>query len=349
MSVKIKNLNFTCPVYPPHFILAKENSKIRQWQTRLEDINIPERELLQKIKRFILQFSIFKGHFLGFSMDQKLFSPIELVAYLKTQPATNTFIIETVIEFSEIPIEQSYIIITHKKTALGEFLKIASPEKIKKLNQRVARDLSYTSNKIEGNNMTITDTNDVINHPEKEYFGEQLEILSHYQLNLKVLENPPKQLTDITPELLFEYHKKIAISDLTDDRLGRYRDKNIMVLGTAKKFANWEQVPQLMDDFFKWLYSQNGRTDFIRFASEVHFKLVDIHPFFDGNGRVSRLIMNLILLMNGYPMVSIMHTIVEIYYAAMKLIDYEKNYALLDRILAEGCLRSLDIAFHYLK
>jgi len=120
-------------------------------------------------------------------------------------------------------------------------------------------------------------------------------------------------------------------------------------LGLLKNLQIGNKYHNSWTIFFKWLYSQNGRTDLIRFASEIHFKLVDIHPFFDGNGRVSRLVMNLIFLMNGYPMVSLTHTIVEIYYAAMKLIDNEKNYTLLDRIWAEGCLRSVDIAFHYLK
>jgi len=271
------------------------------------------------------------------------------LAYLKTLPSNTTLVIDTLLEYSDCSITQLLSILEHKKVAVNELLKIARVEKIKLLNERMARDVSYTSNKIEGNNLTIADTNDLISHPEKEYFGEQLEILSHYQLNLKVLDSVPKQLTDITTELLFAFHRKIAISDLTDDRLGCYRNKNIMVLGTAKKFANWELVPQLMEDFFKWLYAQHSRKDITLFASEVHFRLVDIHPFFDGNGRVSRLIMNLILLMNGYPLVSIMHTAVEIYYAAMKLVDYEKNYGLLERIIAEGCLRSLDISLHYLK
>ena len=40
-------------------------------------------------------------------------------------------------------------------------------------------------------------------------------------------------------------------------------------------------------------------------AADMHEKLVTIHPFIDGNGRTSRLVMNLILLQNGYTLANI--------------------------------------------
>ena len=51
-----------------------------------------------------------------------------------------------------------------------------------------------------------------------------------------------------------------------------------------------------MTDFDRWLKNKGNQKDRIDFAALVHFKLVDIHPFVDGNGRTARLIMNLILM-----------------------------------------------------
>jgi Fic family protein len=61
-----------------------------------------------------------------------------------------------------------------------------------------------------------------------------------------------------------------------------------------------------MKDFVRWLNSAESLSQHpIRFAALAHYKLVYIHPFSDGNGRTSRLLMNLILMQSGYPPVII--------------------------------------------
>ena len=67
-----------------------------------------------------------------------------------------------------------------------------------------------------------------------------------------------------------------------------------------KRAWPWVKKPDLMDDFEAWL---TGRNDLhsVAFAGEAHYRLVSIHPFVDGNGRTARLLMNLLLIMAGYP------------------------------------------------
>lgn len=61
-----------------------------------------------------------------------------------------------------------------------------------------------------------------------------------------------------------------------------------------------------MANYLEWLNSYEAQNMHpVRYAALAHYKLVDIHPFADGNGRTSRLIMNLILLRAGYPPVII--------------------------------------------
>lgn len=68
-----------------------------------------------------------------------------------------------------------------------------------------------------------------------------------------------------------------------------------------------EEVPALMREYVEWLHSEEAEDMHpVRFAALAHLKLVDIHPFSDGNGRTSRLVMNLILLRAGYPPVIIL-------------------------------------------
>lgn len=62
-----------------------------------------------------------------------------------------------------------------------------------------------------------------------------------------------------------------------------------------------------MQNYVEWLNSEEAHSmHAVRYAALAHYKLVDIHPFVDGNGRTSRLIMNLILLKAGYPPVMIL-------------------------------------------
>lgn len=69
----------------------------------------------------------------------------------------------------------------------------------------------------------------------------------------------------------------------------------------------YDQVPALMESYVEWLNSEEARSmHAVRYAALAHYKLVDIHPFIDGNGRTSRLIMNLILLKAGYPPIMVL-------------------------------------------
>ncbi len=61
-------------------------------------------------------------------------------------------------------------------------------------------------------------------------------------------------------------------------------------------------VPGLMADLARWLSSEDAALlHSVRWAALAHFRLVDVHPFIDGNGRTARLLMNLILMRQGYP------------------------------------------------
>jgi Fic family protein len=74
----------------------------------------------------------------------------------------------------------------------------------------------------------------------------------------------------------------------------------VRISGSAVVLPNPKKVQTLMDDFFKWLKNET-KMHAVELASEAHYRFVTIHPFIDGNGRTARLLMNMILMMKGFP------------------------------------------------
>ena len=86
---------------------------------------------------------------------------------------------------------------------------------------------------------------------------------------------------------------------------GRYRKIQVMINGSTHVPPQPNLVPKEMEDFFIWYETNKNNLHPIVLAAELHERIVTIHPFIDGNGRTSRLIMNLILLQNGFVIANI--------------------------------------------
>ena len=183
-------------------------------------------------------------------------------------------------------------------------------------------ELTYNSNAIEGNTLTLQETRLAIE--EGITSGEKplthyLEAVNHE----KAIEFVEGLGSDrkINEELVLEIHELILKG--TTDYAGRYRDTRVTVggagflppdpdslLGEMKKIVEW--VKKGVDD---------PDTEPLEFAAMAHYKLVRIHPFVDGNGRVSRLIMNLILIRNGFPPAMLLYTDRKKYYDVLRQAD----------------------------
>lgn len=86
---------------------------------------------------------------------------------------------------------------------------------------------------------------------------------------------------------------------------GEFRRTQVYVGGHIPPPPN--DIPPLMKEFEQWLNSESAvRMHPIRYAALAHYKLVKIHPFDDGNGRTSRLLMNALLMQAGFPPVIIL-------------------------------------------
>ena len=92
---------------------------------------------------------------------------------------------------------------------------------------------------------------------------------------------------------------RIILQGIDSTNAGVLRTVMVRILGSHKIFPNYMKLPMLMDEFITWLNCAQGHP--VEIAAAAHFKLVNIHPFVDGNGRTARLLMNLLLLQEGFP------------------------------------------------
>ena len=92
----------------------------------------------------------------------------------------------------------------------------------------------------------------------------------------------------------------VILKGIDDSNAGHYRSVPVRISGSVVVLPNPRKVPDLMQEFTEWLANDQGLHP-VELAAEAHYRLVTIHPFVDGNGRSARLLMNLILLISGYP------------------------------------------------
>ncbi|HLW72729.1 MAG TPA: Fic family protein [Candidatus Babeliales bacterium] len=191
--------------------------------------------------------------------------------------------------------------IDEKKKKLDAFHPLP-PELVSNLQEWLAVEFTYTSNAIEGNTHSFSETAMVV---EKgitiggKSLREHLEIINHAQAIDFIVELARKKKYEVALDDILAIHK-IVLQKIDDLHAGILRDVTAKVVGSRTIFPNPAKVPFLMVDFMSWLHTAQDHPVII--AALAHYKLVTIHPFIDGNGRTARLLMNLLLLQHGYPL-----------------------------------------------
>ncbi|HCQ12073.1 Fic family protein [Flavobacterium sp.] len=171
-----------------------------------------------------------------------------------------------------------------------------------------ALELEYTfeSNRIEGNTLTLRETDLVINEGltiSGKSMREHLEAINHVEAIGYIKQLMERNFPFNERELL-SVHNLILRGIIPEDA-GRYRRVQVMIKGSSHMPPQPFIVPKEMEDYFIWYNENKGKLHPVILAAEMHERLVTIHPFIDGNGRTSRLVMNLILLQNGYVIANI--------------------------------------------
>ena len=174
-----------------------------------------------------------------------------------------------------------------------------SKETLKSLKDSINLEWTYNSNGIEGNTLTLRETQIVLEGITVggKSLKEHLEVINHEQAIL-FLDDLIKEKEPITEWNIKNIHQ-LVLKEIDDKNAGKYRNENVRIKGTNHIPPDYLIIPELMEKLVINYEDWKKYHPIIK-AALIHGELVKIHPFVDGNGRTSRLVMNLSLMNSGY-------------------------------------------------
>ncbi len=228
--------------------------------------------------------------------------------------------------------------IAGKKAAL-DAVRARAPGGLGNFEHTQDLELTFTSNAIEGNTLTAVETMIVIEQGitvAGKPLRDHLEAIDHFEAlgYVRSLARRPEALTEVD---LRNLHRLVMLRS-APDIAGRYADQGRYVVTEAGRhaFPSPAAVPAMMQAFSEWLRTELASP---AIAFTAHRRLVNIHPFNDGNGRTARLLMNLVLLRAGYPSVAVRPVDRAGYIAALQAGPGPETF---DRLLYERLDATLD-------
>jgi len=173
-------------------------------------------------------------------------------------------------------------------------------QQLKELREYYKIGLTYSSNALEGNSLTETETKIVLEDgltiggkPLKDHY-EATGHAAAYDLIYELAKGQTIKEADILELHRLFYHQ------IDEAQAGKYRSQQVIITGTEFIPPAAKQVPVLMKEFVANLSKIKQEKHPVEYAALAHLDFVEIHPFVDGNGRVARLLMNVVLIAMGY-------------------------------------------------
>ena len=203
-------------------------------------------------------------------------------------------------------------------------------------------ELTYTSNAIEGNTLTAVETTMVIEQgitivgkPLKDH----LEALDHFEA-IRYVRDMARRRSALAEMDVRNLHRLVTLRS-SPGIAGRYADQSRYVLTDSgrRAFPSPAEIPALMGEFSSWLAAA---PDTPETAFTAHLRLVEIHPFNDGNGRTARLLMNLILIRGGFPPLAVRPEDRPAYIASLQQAQAGAGTGMFDQLLYERLEATLE-------
>lgn len=214
---------------------------------------------------------------------------------------------------------------------------------LKRLKSELAIEWTYNSNAIEGNTLTLQETRLVLEQGitiKGRNLREHFEAKNHEKAIYFVEELArPKYI--LNEKDIFSIHS-LVLENIESEFAGRYRNGQVRILGANFIPPNFVKISSLMKELVIYTNENPDKLNHVELTARFHHRFVWIHPFFDGNGRTARLLMNLLLLKFGYPPAIILKNNRKQYYRSLNQAnkgDY-KDFILL---IAQALERSLDL------
>ena len=205
--------------------------------------------------------------------------------------------------------------------------------------------LTYHSNALEGNTLDESETQMVIEHGitiSGHTVKEHLEAINHAEA-ITLLDALAERGAVIMHTDILQLHALITEKLLPS--AGKYRDGPVSIRGSRHIPPPWQRIPELMEIWLAWSDGDGLAYPPIVRAALAHEAFLNIHPFYDGNGRVARLLLNLQLMRDGYPTVLVQRSARETYIRALEaahLGDYQGLVAVVGQAVDAGLSLWLD-------
>lgn len=236
-------------------------------------------------------------------------------------------------QYSELP---SHIQkrITEKKQKLGSKGHL-TPRRIKEIDERMRVDFVYNSNKIEGSTLSRGETDLILRGIT---IGKKNipDALRGKDLGDILVAHNHSSAIDLIKKIAFDRVYKVTESDIKKIHgivmkgviasAGQYRNYDIAVNGAGFTPPPFYDISKHMRDLLHALNSNPDELRPIELAAQIHYDFAWVHPFEDGNGRMSRLLLNLILVRNGYPFAVIKSVDKPQYLRALREMDISGNF-----------------------
>ncbi|MFH1306404.1 MAG: Fic family protein, partial [Candidatus Micrarchaeota archaeon] len=191
------------------------------------------------------------------------------------------------------------------------------PKEVRRKNlEAFSIRFTYDTQRIEGSALSLRETADLLQKgisPGKKPIRDAKEAQAHQKLLFKIL----KQKKDLAPQIVLDWHKEL-FWQTQPELAGKLRAYKVMISGSRFSPPSPNRVGPMLMEFFSWYEKNKEKIHPVELAALAHLKFVTIHPFGDGNGRISRLLMNFVLFRNGFPMINIHYEKRRSYYTALE-------------------------------
>lgn len=191
------------------------------------------------------------------------------------------------------------------------------PRSAREKNARFfAVKFTYDTNRIEGSSLTYRETADLLERglsPRSRPVADVKEAEAHDRVLREVLEYK----RDLSLQIILYWHKQL-FAETKPAIAGKIRTHQVWISGSRFTPPSPVEVWLLIREFFRWYGRVKTHLHPVELAAAVHLRFVTAHPFTDGNGRVSRLLMNFVLKKHGYPLLDIPYGDRRGYYNALE-------------------------------
>jgi Fic family protein len=182
---------------------------------------------------------------------------------------------------------------------------------------------TYNTQRIEGSTLTLKETANLLERgitPSSKPIRDVKEAETHKKVFFEMLDYEK----DLNLQIVLKWHLDL-MKDTKEDIAGKTRNHNVAIARSKFTPPMHLEIDTLLKSFFDWYNKEKTNLHPVELAALVHLKFVTIHPFSDGNGRISRLMMNFVLKKSNFPFLDIPYTKRDSYYNALERSQINKD------------------------